>query len=153
MSEAAKTKPISVGREAETPARVAGEAVSSPSWPRVVYLVDDDEAVRDSLKALLEACGLAVKDYPSAAEFLSESHDFSQTCLLVDVHMPGMTGWELLGVLQRRESSPVSIVITGAGDEALKGRLTGAGAYAVLDKPIHDDLLLRTIARAFEARA
>ena len=118
--------------------------------PRIVYLIDDDDAVRDSLRALLETYDLAVEDYPSATAFLAEPRDLESACLVVDIHMPVMSGTELLEVLLQREQRPIAIAITGAGDAALRERLKHLGVRAMLDKPIHDDALMQTIERAFE---
>ena len=120
--------------------------------PRIIYLVDDDDAVRDSLRVLLETYGLRVEDYASPAQFLAQPRDFEDTCLVVDVHMPEMNGFDLLEILKRRKSAPIAIAITGAGDAVLRARLKYLGAREVLDKPVGDDVLVESIARAFAAR-
>ncbi len=121
------------------------------SLPRIVYLIDDDDAVRDSLRILLETYGLTVEDYGSATDFLAERRNFDSACLVVDIHMPGMSGPELIDTLRQRDSLPVAIAITGAGDASLRDRLKQMGVSAVLDKPIHDEVLMQAIEHAFTA--
>lgn len=115
------------------------------SRTRVVYVVDDDEAVRDSLNLLLESYGMNVKGFGSATDFLSSPYDEHRGCLVLDVHMPGMNGLELLDVLKGRRSQLPVILITGRGDTALRERAKQAGAFAVFDKPVDGDALLDAI--------
>jgi two-component system response regulator FixJ len=117
---------------------------------RIVHVVDDDAAVRDSLRALLESCGLRVRDYASGAEFLAESPRSAFDCVLLDIHMPGMSGLDLLDILHRRAAMPAVIVITGRGDAGLRNRAQEAGAMAVFDKPLDEDLLLGAIEAAWQ---
>lgn len=114
----------------------------------VVHVVDDDEAVRDSTRALLESHGLEVRVYPSATEFLVASPNHSKGCVLLDLHMPGMSGLELLETLQARGSKIPIIAMTGRGDTTLKARAVRAGAVTLLDKPVTQSTLLDTLARA-----
>jgi FixJ family two-component response regulator len=115
----------------------------------VVHVVDDDEAVRDSMRALLESHGLEVRDYASARAFLIGTPPHPRGCLLLDLHMPGMGGLELLDMLHARGSKLPVIAITGRSDHALKDRVVRAGALMLLDKPVADDMLLNSLARAF----
>jgi FixJ family two-component response regulator len=118
--------------------------------PKKVCVVDDDEAVRDSMRALLESYGIAVEDYSSAREFLPHSCD-SRDCILLDLHMPDMDGLQLLGAMREQGSLRPVIIITGRGDEQLSARAVQAGAYKLLNKPVEDDLLLHAIAGAVAA--
>jgi FixJ family two-component response regulator len=111
-------------------------------------VVDDDEAVRDSTRALLESYGIEVCDYASADEFLAGDEVPSQGCVLLDLHMPGMSGLELLETLQNQGSKLSIIAITGRGDPALKERAVRAGAVTLLDKPVADERLLDSLALA-----
>ena len=118
----------------------------------IVYVVDDDDSVRDSLRALLESHEMVVRDYASADAFLTEAEQVTIGCLLLDLHMPGLTG---LAVLKRLRSQglhlPV-IVMTGRGDRSLKEQVTQVGAFAYLEKPMTEGVLLPTIKNAFRVR-
>jgi two-component system response regulator FixJ len=118
---------------------------------RTVYVVDDDEGVRDSMRILLESCGMHVQDYGSARQFLDRGHNDSNACLILDIHMPGMSGLELLDVLREKGSGLPVIAITGRGDAPLRAQLARAGARAVFDKPVDDGALLKTIETVFGA--
>ena len=119
---------------------------------RKVCVVDDDEAVRDSMRVLLESLGMEVADFPSASDFLSRDGDTDAGCLLLDLHMPGMTGLELLEHLRNEGTRLPTIIITGRSDPVLRERALKAGAVALLDKPVDDDILMSSLERAFEAR-
>jgi FixJ family two-component response regulator len=117
---------------------------------RLVCVVDDDAAVRDSMRVLLESHGLTVRDYASARAFLDDGETRrSAACLLLDLHMPDMNGLELLETLRRMKVDTAAIVITGRSDTALKARAHRAGALGLLDKPVDEDELLQSIDRAF----
>jgi len=110
----------------------------------VVCVVDDAESVRESLAAVLRAADLHVEVYASAADFLKGSmHPVG--CLVVDQHMPDMTGLELLRKLRSSGGAPPSIVITGQGDVALKDKAIEAGAITMMHKPVDGDELVTLI--------
>ena len=117
-----------------------GETVS-----QLVYVVDDDEAVRDSTRVVLESYGMNVKTFGSANAFLAEVDDSSEGCLLLDQHMPEMTGLEFLEVLRAKHRALPVIMITGRSDAGFRERALRAGAVALLDKPVADDDLIRAI--------
>jgi two-component system, LuxR family, response regulator FixJ len=113
-----------------------------------IFVVDDDEPVRDSTRALLEAHGMPVCAYPSADALLSEIALQGGDCLILDNHMPGMTGLELVQTLRSRNIKIPVIMFTGRGDALLKERALRAGVLIVLDKPVNEDHLLQAIAIA-----
>jgi two-component system response regulator FixJ len=119
-------------------------AVRAPS----IFVVDDDEPVRDSTRALLEAHGMPVSAYPSAAALLGEVALQRGDCLILDNHMPGMTGLELVQTLRSRDINIPVIMFTGRSDALLKERAIRAGVLIVLDKPVNEDHLLQAIAIA-----
>lgn len=110
-----------------------------------VYIVDDDEAMRDSLKWLLESRGLKVELYPSGEAFLGAfSGDFCG-CLVLDVRMPGMSGMDLYARLQARASALPVIFITGHGDVPMAVSALKKGAADFIEKPFNDQDMLRLI--------
>jgi two-component system response regulator FixJ len=114
----------------------------------MVFLVDDDEAVRDSLSLSLEMAGLAVTGYASAQAFL-DSYDPAQPgCLVLDVRMPDMSGLELQEVLTARRTKIPIIFITGHGDVPMSVKAVKAGAVDFLEKPFKKEILLERIQEA-----
>lgn len=115
-----------------------------------VYIVDDDEAVRDSMRLLLESSGFIARDFASADLFLqADSGDMG--CLLLDLHMPGMSGVELLRLVRARGVKRPVIVISGRRDPAQDADVWAAGASALLSKPFDDQQLMELIAQALRA--
>jgi two-component system response regulator FixJ len=113
--------------------------------PDCIVVVDDDAAVRDSLGVLLEAHGLRVRDFASGAEFLKSDIHRIVACLVLDYHMPEMTGIEIVEELQRRGRSYPTILITGLSDETIIQRALSAGIMAILEKPLPDEVLIDTV--------
>ncbi|MCD6732275.1 MAG: response regulator transcription factor [Burkholderiaceae bacterium] len=123
----------------------------------LVYVVDDDEAVRDSMRWLLEANGFQVSSFASAEEFLARLPDPEPVaCLLLDVRMPGMSGLELHEELVRRGSALPLIFITGHGDVPMAVSRMKKGAHDFLEKPFSDvqlrQLVTECLARAAAAQ-
>jgi len=112
--------------------------------PRV-HIVDDDEAMRDSLKWLLESRGLKVELYPSAESFLQAYNNGSCGCLVLDVRMPGMSGLDLYGQLQAQASTLPVIFITGHGDVPMAVSALKKGAADFIEKPFNDQDMLGLI--------
>lgn len=115
-----------------------------------VYVVDDDEAVRDSLEALFEAAGLQVTTFPSARQFL-DAMASPAGCLVADVRMPDMDGLQLLAELAARPSALPVIVITGHGDVPMAVKAMKLGAADFIEKPFNPDVLLASVRNALRA--
>src|SRR5262245_5388959 len=118
-----------------------------------VYVVDDDDAVRDSLKILLESYDLAVRYSVSVPDFLGASEPSGPACLVLDLHLPVMGGFDVMNTLAQRGSRLPVIVITGRGDAQTKARALQAGAVAFLEKPVDDKSLMTAIRTALRAAA
>jgi two-component system, LuxR family, response regulator FixJ len=114
---------------------------------QLVYIVDDDAAVRDSLCMLLESAGYTFRGFNAARSFLSDA-EMDRGCMVVDIRMPGMSGLELQEELARRNIALPVIVITGHGDVPLAVRAMAAGAVDFIEKPFDDQRMLDSIARA-----
>jgi two-component system response regulator FixJ len=118
----------------------------------MVFVVDDDADVRDSLCALLESAGVAAEAYDSARAFLDAYQPERPGCLIADIRMPDMDGLELQEELNRRSGALPVIVVTGHADVPLAVRAMKAGAVDLIEKPYDDALLLASVRRAL-ARA
>src|SRR5215831_17500497 len=113
-----------------------------------VFVVDDDEAVRNSLRLLLKSVGLASTTLPTAQQFI-DSYDPQQPgCLVLDVRMPGMSGLELQQQLNLRGAVIPVIFITGHGDIPMAVEAMQQGAFDFLQKPFRDQDLIERIQRA-----
>ena len=117
---------------------------------RIVHIVDDDEAVRQSLAFLLGSAGLTVRLYDSASAFLAGLASVKSGCLVTDVRMPGMTGIELLQQLRSRACHLPAIVITGHGDVPLAVEAMRAGAVDFIEKPFDQEAILHAVQAALE---
>lgn len=120
------------------------------TFDATVFVVDDDQAMRTSLQWLIEATGMTVKTYDSADAFLKDYYPGRAGCLLLDVRMPGMSGLELQAHLAAEGHRLPVIMITGHGDVAMAVRAMKAGAADFIEKPFHDEDLLRSIRNALE---
>ena len=110
-----------------------------------VYIVDDDEAVRDSLSVLLESKAYAVRSFGSAPEFLAAAPSLPVGCLIVDIRMPEMDGLELQQHLIERSLHFPLIVMTGHGDVPLAVRAMKAGAVDFIEKPFASEAILNSL--------
>jgi two-component system response regulator FixJ len=113
-----------------------------------VHIIDDDEAIRDSLSFLLTCVGLTVRTYDSAAALLRGGEDLAPGCIITDVRMPEINGLELLKQLRDLGIGHPVIVISGHGDIPLAVEAMKAGVLDFLEKPIDEDLIVRTVRRA-----
>ena len=114
----------------------------------VVIVVDDDEAVRESLRFLLDIAGYDVVTFESAQAYLDRADRQSADCMVLDQHMPHTTGLELLGLLRQSGIRLPTALITGSPSPDLVRQATALGAARVLEKPLADDALLRFVACA-----
>lgn len=116
----------------------------------VVFVVDDDVSVRESLELLIQNEGWQVETFASAQEFLERPHELVECCLILDVSLPGLTGLDLQQrVAGDRQDMPI-IFITGQGDIPMTVRAMKAGAMEFLTKPFSDEVLLNAIRQALE---
>jgi two-component system, LuxR family, response regulator FixJ len=120
---------------------------------RTVFLVDDDEPVRDSLKTLLESYSMPVQDFPSCPEFLERFDGENAGCLVLDLHLPVMSGLEFMERYGSRLNDMPVILITGRGDPATKARALEAGVIAFIEKPFDDERLVDLIQTALARKA
>ena len=115
----------------------------------IVFVVDDDVSVRESLELLIKTAGWRPETYASAQEFLSSPRATVPCCLVLDVTLPGLNGLELQQQLAERTDTPI-IFITGHGDVPMSVQAMKAGAVEFLTKPFRDDVLLDAIRGAIE---
>ncbi|MBX6745280.1 MAG: response regulator [Acetobacteraceae bacterium] len=115
---------------------------------RIVAVVDDDPAVRESLRFLLETAGHAVETYDSGVRFLSEAEPGRLACLVLDQQMPQITGIDLLARLRARGLATPTLIVASAPGPALTRRATELGAAGVLEKPLTQDDLVARVAAA-----
>lgn len=114
----------------------------------IVHVIDDDDAVRDSLTFLLRAAKMNVRTHESAMDFVKLLPNVEAGCIITDVRMPGMTGIELLGVLKEKNIALPVIVITGHGDVPLAVESMKSGASDFLEKPFDDEAMLAAVKSA-----
>jgi two-component system response regulator FixJ len=119
----------------------------------LVHVIDDDDAMRDSLEFLLRAAKIDVRTYDSATAFLNAMPDGATGCVITDVRMPGLSGIDLLRELKARNSTIPVIVITGHGDIQLAVEAMKIGAADFLEKPFDDEALLVSVRAAIDRLA
>src|SRR5215471_10514697 len=114
----------------------------------LVFVVDDDSSVRESLKNLIRSAGLNVETFASAQEFLASPRPDAASCLVLDVQLPGLSGLDLQQELAKLDIQIPIIFITGHGDIPMTVRAMKAGAVEFLTKPFCDEDLLNAIEQA-----
>jgi two-component system, LuxR family, response regulator FixJ len=123
-----------------------------PSERRIVHVVDDDDALRESLTFLLRSAKIDVESYSSAAAFLDALPNASLSCVITDVRMPGLSGIDLLKRLEELKIGIPVIVVTGHGDVPLAVEAMKHGAMDFLEKPFDDEVLLASVQSALRKR-
>jgi two-component system, LuxR family, response regulator FixJ len=112
---------------------------------RMIFIVDDDDATRDSLRLLVECEGFEARDFASGRPFLDAVRPADGDCLILDVNMPGMNGFQVVEELRRRGDRLPVIFVTAWSDPATRSRARAAGAAALLEKPHKADELLALV--------
>jgi two-component system response regulator FixJ len=122
-------------------------SMAQPITP-TVFVVDDDEALREALTQLLENAGLAVEAFAAGPAFLAAYEEGRPGCLLLDVAMPGMSGLEVQAELKQRDLKIPIVFLTGHGDIPMAVKAVQSGATDFLEKPFHADVLVERIQKA-----
>jgi two-component system, LuxR family, response regulator FixJ len=119
--------------------------------PQAVYVIDDDEAVRDSLALLLESQWFTMRGFASGLEFLSVASSLAAGCIVMDMRMPGMDGLELLERLKERKLSLPVIAMTGHGEVSVAVQALKAGAIEFIEKPFPGLMLIDAVLSALKS--
>jgi FixJ family two-component response regulator len=117
-----------------------------------VFLVDDDASVRKALQRLIRAAGYDVESFADAAEYLARPAPSPPACIVLDIRMPVMTGFELQSAIAGTSRALPVVFITGHGDEDVRAQALQAGAVDVLFKPIDEEALVAAIEKALVPR-
>jgi FixJ family two-component response regulator len=125
------------------------EATLAVDAQAVIFVVDDDVSVRESLELLIRSAGWQPELFASGREFLARPRSFGPSCLVLDVSLPDLNGLDLQARIADRVDMPI-IFITGHGDVPTSVRAMKGGAVEFLTKPFRDDVLLRAIGQALE---
>ena len=114
----------------------------------IIAVIDDDASVRRALQRLLQSAGFTVETFATAREFLNTNYEAQTACLVLDVHLPGMSGFQLQEYLAA-SGVPIPVVfITAYDDESTRERVNRAGAVGYLRKPFDQSTLIEAITRA-----
>ena len=117
----------------------------------IVHIVDDDEAIRDSLSFMLEISGFKVRTYASAGAFLANPPAASRDCVITDIRMPGLSGLEMIAALKARGVSLKVIVMTGHGDINLAAQALRIGAADFIEKPFDEAMIVGAVETVLRA--
>src|SRR6201990_1127924 len=117
---------------------------------KLIAIIDDDEAMQDSLRDLMEPAGLVARCFGSAKEFLESGLHRQAACLITDIQMPKMSGLELQTRLKDEECDVPIIFITAYGDASMRIQAMREGAVEFLGKPFDHQLLLKTVRAALD---
>jgi FixJ family two-component response regulator len=139
---------ISLGRDVSRKGADVRPVPKSPGERPVVFVVDDDQSVREAIAGLIRSVGLRVETFASASEFLRQKPPTDPSCLVLDVGLPGLSGIDLQRELAAAHRPFSIIFITGQGDIPTTVRAMKAGAVEFLTKPFNDQELLNAIEQA-----
>jgi FixJ family two-component response regulator len=117
---------------------------------RRISIVDDDASIREALKSLMRSVRFSVEAFGSAEEFLASERAHDTACLILDVYLPGMSGFELQNHLNIEQRGIPIIFITAHADEAARQRALKAGAVDLLGKPVRREALFKAIQSAMK---
>jgi two-component system response regulator FixJ len=120
---------------------------------QAISIVDDDDPVRDSMRLLLETFGYSVREYANPAALLNDPDSRACKCLIMDLHMPGMSGLEMLEQLRAEGFLAPALLVTGRRDTSLEQRFSGAAILTTLQKPVSEDVLIEWVTRACASSA
>jgi two-component system, LuxR family, response regulator FixJ len=112
---------------------------------RIVYIIDDDDAVRDSTSALLKSAGFEIRPYASGRAFLKDFSSDASGCILLDLHMPDISGFTMLDLLRARGNGVPIVLFSGRTDPGTEEFARKSGAVAILAKPVDDGQLVDLI--------
>lgn len=126
---------------------------SKPLQNGVIVIVDDDESVRTGLKALIESLGCEISTFSSAEDYLASELKENVACLILDVHLPSMSGPDLQAHLIAEACCPPTVFVTGQFDEQVRKQVIEAGALGYLTKPCQETALLNCIAKVLRKSA
>lgn len=126
----------------------SGDAAANDS--QRISIVDDDASIREALKSLMRSIRLNVETFASAEEFLASERSNDTACLILDVYLPGMSGFELQNHLNSQQRDIPIIFITAHADEASRQRALMAGAVEFLGKPVRRETLFKAIRSAIK---
>ena len=130
----------------------AGDSATvKSSAVRRISIVDDDAAIREALKSLMRSIRFEVEAFASAEEFLASESFNTTACLILDVYLPGMSGFELQSRLNRERRGIPIIFITAHADEVSRQRALESGAVDFLGKPVRREVLFKAIRAAMES--
>jgi FixJ family two-component response regulator len=129
------------------------EFEKTSSDKKQIYIVDDDVSVRRSLKLLMVSYGFAAETFSSAEEFFSDVRNKVPGCLILDIHMPGLNGWDTLQKFTETGHNYPVIIITADKDDSFKEKSLKAGAVGFLQKPFEDHYLLHMVNKVFNMTA
>jgi FixJ family two-component response regulator len=121
--------------------------------PHVISIIDDDPSVREATQSLVRSLGYAAQVFSSAEEYLDSGRIKSSSCLITDLHMPGMSGAELQDRLIAEGYRIPVIFVTAYFEERIRARVMDAGAFGFLRKPFSDESLIECLDKALHARS